>query len=389
LGSSQASTAELKQQVFSRHREGSKKKFFSGSKSTTIAAYTGVFLLIMSMVAIGYQPPQKMDSVANAVTSQSAQPTSSDQPSVDELVATNVAAGIAERAELPIASNVANLSLSLAAESQLAQTDANVISKPQIVQPTADGREVITYTTKAGDTVNSLSEEFGVAATTIKWANNLNSDALEPGRQLTIPPIDGVIYTVRGGDTIDSIAQKYGADKERIVVFNDLELSGITPDQKLIIPGGNLPETERPGYVAPRSGSRSSGGSSFGINTQLASASAGNRYAANNCTWYAYERRMQLGRPVGSFWGNASTWAMYASAAGYMVNGNPAAGAVMQNGGGYAGYGHVAVVEQVVTGQYVRVTEMNAYRGGGGYGVVSTFDVPWGEAVSGMYRYIH
>ncbi|HEX6416792.1 MAG TPA: CHAP domain-containing protein, partial [Candidatus Saccharimonadales bacterium] len=113
------------------------------------------------------------------------------------------------------------------------------------------------------------------------------------------------------------------------------------------------------------------------------------RYAANNCTWYAYERRMQLGRPIGSFWGNASTWAMYASAAGYLVNGNPAPGAVMQNGGGYAGYGHVAVVEQVVTGQYVRVTEMNAYRGGGGYGVVSTFDVPWGEAVSGMYRYIH
>ncbi|HEX6416053.1 MAG TPA: LysM peptidoglycan-binding domain-containing protein, partial [Candidatus Saccharimonadales bacterium] len=269
MGSSQASTAELKQQVFARHRDTSKKKFLTGSKSTTIAAYTGVFLLIMSMVAIGYQPPQKMDSVANAVTPQATQSTASDQPSVDELVATNVAAGIAERAELPIASNVANLSLSLAAESQLAQTDANVITKPQIVQPTADGREVITYTTKAGDTVNSLAEEFGIAATTIKWANNLSSDALEPGRQLTIPPIDGVIYTVKGGDTIDSIAQKYGADKERIVAFNDLELSGVAADQKLIIPGGNLPETERPGYVAPRGSSRS-GGSSFGINAQLA-----------------------------------------------------------------------------------------------------------------------
>ncbi|MDB5186725.1 MAG: hypothetical protein JWM07_197, partial [Candidatus Saccharibacteria bacterium] len=27
-----------------------------GPKSTTIAAYSGVFLLVMSMVAIGYQP---------------------------------------------------------------------------------------------------------------------------------------------------------------------------------------------------------------------------------------------------------------------------------------------------------------------------------------------
>lgn len=388
MSTSHATTAELKQQVFARHRKDS-KKIFRGSKSTTVAAYAGVFLLIMSMVAIGYQPPQKMDSVANAITSEAVESTAIDQPSVDELVATNVAAGIAERAELPIASNVANLSVSLAAESQLAQTDSNVITKPQIVQPTADSREVVYYTTKAGDTVTQLSQEFGIAATTIKWANNLNSDALEPGRQLTIPPIDGVIYTVKAGDTLDSIAQKYGADKSRIVVFNDLELTGIAPDQKLIIPGGNLPETERPGYVAPRSGSRSSSSGGFGINAQLAGASAGNRYAANNCTWYAYERRMQLGRPIGSFWGNASTWAMYASAAGYAVNGNPAAGAVMQNGGGYAGYGHVSVVEQVVPGQYVRVTEMNAYRGGGGYGIVSTFDVPWGEAVSGMYRYIH
>lgn len=387
-----ASTADLKQQVFARHRKASKGRK-NGPKATTVAAYTGVFLLIMSMVAIGYEPPQKIDNVASAIAPQSAAATVS-QPSVDELVATNVAAGIAERAELPIAKNVANLSLSLAAENQLAQTDTNVISKPQIVQPTADNREVIHYTAKAGDTVQKLSDRFGVAPTTIKWANDLTSDAIEEGRKLTIPPIDGVIYTVEKGDTLESIANKYDADKERIVIFNDLELSGIKSGQKIIIPGGDLPTTERPGYEAPQpsyggSAYGSYGGGYGGIDVQLAGASAGNRYAPNNCTWYAYERRMQLGRPVGSFWGNAATWAMYASAAGYRVDGTPAAGAVMQNGGGYAGYGHVAVVEQVVPGEYVRVSEMNAYRGGGGYGIVSYFNVPWGEAMSGMYRYIH
>jgi surface antigen len=61
----------------------------------------------------------------------------------------------------------------------------------------------------------------------------------------------------------------------------------------------------------------------------------------------------------------------------------------MANGGGYGGFGHVAVVEEVVPGQYVRVSEMNAYRGGGGFNRVSYFNVPWGEATSGMYRYIH
>jgi len=388
LGSSQATTAELKQQVFGRYRKPS-KKVRGTLRPTTIALYSGIFLFVMSLVAIGYQPPQKVESVANAATTSHG----ASQPSVDSLVATNVAAGIAERADLPIASNVANLSISLTAENQLAQTDTNVITKPQIVQPTADSREVIHYTAKAGDTVDKIARQFGVSAETIRWANDLTSDALEKGKKLIIPPVDGVIYTVQGGDSIDTIASKYSADKDRIIAFNDLELSGIKSGQKIIIPGGDMPETPANNTATPVTGGSGVGtGYSSGVggvNYQLAGASAGNRYAPNNCTWYAYERRLQLGRPIGSFWGNASTWAMYASAAGYRVDGSPEAGAVMQNGGGYAGYGHVAVVEQVVQGQYVRVSEMNAYRGGGGYGIVSNFDVPWSEAVSGMYLYIH
>ena len=81
--------------MFARHKNSSKKAK-GGLKSTTVAAYTGVFLLIMSLVAIGYQPPQNMDSVASAAESQ----TATNQPSVDDLVATNVAAGIAERADV-------------------------------------------------------------------------------------------------------------------------------------------------------------------------------------------------------------------------------------------------------------------------------------------------
>ena len=117
--------------------------------------------------------------------------------------------------------------------------------------------------------------------------------------------------------------------------------------------------------------------------------SVGNRYAPGNCTAYAYERRAQLGNPIGSFWGNASVWGSSAAAAGFLVDGNPSAGAIMANGGGYAGFGHVAIVEEVAVGQYVRVSEMNASRGGGGFNRISYFNVPWGEATSGLYRYIH
>jgi surface antigen len=166
------------------------------------------------------------------------------------------------------------------------------------------------------------------------------------------------VYTVKSGDTIDTVVNKYHADKERVVAFNDLEFGGLAEGKKIIIPAGSLPEEERPGYVAPRNAARSgafNGGFST-VNAQIARASAGNRYAYGNCTWYAYERRMQLGRPVGSFWGNAATWAAYARAGGYQVDNVPAAGAVMQNGGGY---GHVAVVESVGSDGSITVSEMN------------------------------
>lgn len=332
----------------------------------------------MSMVAIGYQPPQKMDSVANAVSTQSAAPTATDQPSVDELVATNIAAGIAERAELPIAPNVANLSLSLSAQSQLAQqTEANVISKPQIVQPTADTREIRHYTAKAGDTVPEVAKRFGVSSTTIKWANDLDTDALAKGRKITIPPVDGVIYTVQSGDTIASIASKFKADKQRLVTFNDLELGGLKKGKKIIIPGGNLPTTERPGYEAQQSQGYTTGysGTSNGYAVgSFAGGTVGNRYAAGNCTWYAYERRMQLGRPIGSFWGNAATWAIAAQQNGFRVDNTPEVGAIIQWNAysePYIGYaGHVGVVESVNGDGTITISEMNnsAY---GGYGIVN------------------
>jgi surface antigen len=381
MGSAQTTTAELKQQVFARHSSNSKKAR-SGPKSTTIAAYTGVFLLIMSMVAIGYQPPQKMDSVVNAANVQT---NNVAQPSVDQLVATNVAAGIAERAELPIASNVANLSISLSAESQLAQNDSNVISKPQIIQPMADSRKTKQYVAVAGDTVSKIASIYNVSENTVRWANNLTSDAVEVGKTITIPPVDGTMYTVKAGDTVDSIAQKYGSSKDRIVAFNDLELSGLNPGSSIIVPGGVLPETERPGYVAPRNAASQGaylGGYST-VNSQIARASAGNKYAFGNCTWYAYERRAQLGRPIGSFWGNGSSWALSAQAAGFAVNKTPAPGAIIQNGGGA---GHVGIVESVNPGESITISEMNY---AGNFNRVTSRTMSWGEAVGGRYNFIH
>ncbi len=377
---------ELKKRVLARQSRPARKSRHLW-KSTTVAAYVGVFLLIVSMVAIGYQPPKRTDSVVSAVTPQNFTSSQQDitQPSVDQLVATRVAAGIAERADLPIARNVANLSLSLSVESELAQADDNVISKPQIIQPSAGSREIRSYTAVAGDTVDKLSAQFGVSSTTIKWANGLTSDALEVGRTLQIPPVNGIVYTVKTGDTTASIASRYKSDEQRIIAYNDLELGGLAPGKKLIIPDGDLPSTERPGYVAPRAptyyASQSSG---YGYRA----GSVGNRYAFGNCTYYAYDRRAALGRPIGSFWGNASTWASAARSAGYTVNGTPAPGAVAQwnaYADGWIGYyGHVAIVESVNGDGTVTISEMNN-SALGGYNRVNSRTIP----ASSVSNYIH
>jgi surface antigen len=348
----------------------------------------------MTMVAIGYQPPKKIDNNASALSTPSST-TTVDQPSVDQIVATDIAAGIATRADLPIAAKIADQSVSLAIQSQLAQNDTNTITKPQIIKPSGDNRAVTQYTVVAGDTVSSVAAKFHLAADTIKWANNLTADSVSAGTQLTVLPVDGVYYTVRSGDSLDSIATKFGTSAQSITAFNDLELSGLVVGSKIILPGGVLPTTERPGYVAPRSYSYGAtftsyhyaGGFMGGdiltrwVNSQ--STTLGNTNAWGNCTWWAWERRYQMGMPLpsGSL-GNAAQWNV-TLANGHVVDSVPSYGAIIQNGGGY---GHVGVVEAVNGDGSIIISEMNNYAAGG-YNIVDKRVIP-ASAVNN-FNYIH
>lgn len=355
-------------------------------KPTVLAGYAGAFVLIISVIAIGYRPPQPLEAASVSQTPQTAPVSSADAPSVDEVMATDVAANLAEQTNMPVANNVANLSVSLAAKTELAQTSETAISKPQIIQPTAASREISSYTVKDGDTVQSVAASHNLTPDTVKWANNINGDSLESGKNIVIPPIDGVVYTLKAGDTVDSVASTYKADKARLVSFNDLELNGTVAGTQIVVPGGVLPEDQRPGYQAPVGNTpvTSQVGTGYRVNSGISGQSVGNRYAWGNCTWYVYERRAQLGRPVGSFWGNANTWGVYARSAGFTVNRTPAQGAILVDTAGY--FGHVAVVESVAANGDVTLSEMNNYAYGG-FGIVNKRTISAGQAAA--YSYIH
>ena len=335
--------------------------------------YAAILMLIASVVSVGYQSPVEKQVAAQTSESNVLRV---DDPSVDQRVAADLAATTAETAGLAVASNVSNLSISLSAKAELAQSEGNVLSKPQIVE-VSDQRGVSTYVTVAGDNAQTVAAKFGVKPDTVKWANNLVGDAMSVGLNLKVPNVDGVLYTVRSGDTVDAIAGRYGASKERIVSYNDLEISGVVAGQQIIVPGGILPSSERPG-AAPVVRA--------GTSTPVAYrslGSVGNRYDFGYCTWYVYNRRAELGVPVGSFWGNASTWAYNARSAGILVDRTPSIGAVLQDSYSAGGYGHVAVVESVGGDGSIVVSEMNY----AGWNVKSYRTLSAGEA--SRYNFIH
>lgn len=358
-------------------------------KPSVIAVYASTFVLIVAMVFIGYHEPQDSSVVANATNITTNQ---IDQTSVDNVVATGVAANVAQAANLPIATSVANLAVSAQSKSEFTQADGLSTTKPQLIGSGTTNRSITSYTVKAGDTVDALAAQFSISKDTIKWANNLASDALIPGTVLRILPVDGVLYSVKSGDTVDSIATKYGVDKTRLVLYNDLDVSGIAANTSIILPSATLPNNERPGYVAPVEVVSFSNfyyagtGTGFGGQTWRigVGTAAQSYYAFGNCTAYAYSRRIQLGLPVSGHWGNASSWAYSARQDGLTVNNSPSIGAVIQNGGSL---GHVGIVESILPNGDLSISEMNAYVSGGGFNIVSGRIVPEGNI--GQYLFIH
>jgi surface antigen len=347
----------------------------------------------VAVIAIGYRAPQEGATAVSAAPVANTSVPTADRPAVNDVVANDIAASVAAASNLAIAPNVAERAVSTRVQTQYAASDVtSSISKPTIVQLSTASRNITKYPVADGDTVDSVAAKFGISADTVKWANNLTANTLAAGSTLDILPRDGIVYTVKDGDTVQSLADKYKADGSLITTYNDLEISGLTAGLKIVIPGAQLPTNERPGYRAPAAAvSRSTGGTYItGYSSGFSNGSTwfikrgtpnNGSYAFGNCTAYAFDRRAELGKPIGQRWGNAGSWATNARNAGYLVNRTPAAGAVIQDSG------HVAIVEAVLPNGDLQLSEMNARVSGGGYNIVSGRILPAGQV--SQYYYIH
>jgi len=289
---------------------------------------------------------------------------------LDQLSSAQIALQAAQMTDLPELIAVRNQADSENALLAVVPSDTNVVAKPQIVSTAQKSKkDIVQYTTQNGETITAVASKFGISPNSVRWSNGLSGDALPTGKQLLIPPADGIVYQVKSGDTIGSITSRYQSSRELFVVVNDAESGSLTVGQYVWIPNGQQPTP------VTRFAAVSGGGFAWGYSATYGS----NGYDYGYCTWWVSLRRSQIGRPVPSNLGNAVSWKVLAARAGLGVGTAPAVGAVVWTPAS-SGYGHVGFVERINEDGSVWISDMNSRGlvsmdtnsgGAGGWGRVS------------------
>lgn len=277
--------------------------------------------------------------------------------SVDQLSGLYVVANVSDSLGLASAGDAASNYVIATSMRDAGQVSTDKIEKPAYTH-IASERGVIKHDVKSGESMESIASKYGVTTDQIRWSNNKKTTDISEGETLYIPASPGIVYEVKSDDTIESIVSKYGSSVTEIIARNDLEDSGIQEGMRILISGGELPETERPEYVAPVITRPTYYYTYLGNTSERQNIEVVGYFSIGHgqCVDWALHMRPDL-QPHALALGNANTWAGGAMALGYAVDHTPSAGAVFQTASGW--YGHVGYVESVNGDGSIVVTEMN------------------------------
>ncbi|WP_162632614.1 LysM peptidoglycan-binding domain-containing protein [Paraliobacillus zengyii] len=126
----------------------------------------------------------------------------------------------------------------------------SVTTTPEQVEETK--QEAKTYTVVSGDSLSVIAKNNGTTVEALKSTNNLSTDILSIGQVLTIPsptieapiaePVEEVrstfSYSVRSGDNLSLIANRFGVTVQNILIENQLRSDVLQVGQNLSIPNG-------------------------------------------------------------------------------------------------------------------------------------------------------
>ena len=336
--------------IFSKKQSRTVKRNFK--KHGLLLVNAAIIVAVTGFVWVGHNGAAPADTSAVAFLGQKSEATTSAP--LDTLSSADIAANIALAASLPEEVMVVNQADSFKAQLLQANTEESVVSKPQVVTGASVSKnDIKSYVAVEGDTITAVASRFGVSKDSIKWSNGIAVESIPSGKELKIPPANGMVYVVADGDTVDSLATKYRTTKEKIITVNDIELTGLKVGDTIFLADAQP--------LATRA-TRSSG-SSTSAAVGFIARYGGNGYYYGYCTWYAANRIA-----VPSNWGNANTWDNRARSSGWTVSRTPVAGAVAQTDA-MSWWGHVAVVEAVSPdGSMIKYSDMNGLAGFGRVG---------------------
>jgi N-acetylmuramoyl-L-alanine amidase len=303
----------------------------------------GNVLLLVAVVSFVLKTPDTSQAIKQSALSSDVVAASP----LDQLSSSDIAVHVARMASLPEATAVVNQADTISSQLAISSADSRVVAKPQIVSTEAKSyRDIQVYVTKSGDTLARIANRFKVTSDSIRWSNNLSGNELPVGREIYIPPVNGIVYLVKAGDSADKLAREFSANADAIKSFNDAEVLGLSVGRRIVIPDG----IKREEFAVGSYGS-SLGGS-------YAAQYGGNGYDYGWCTWHAADRRGDIGRPIPNNMGNAISWLSAAQSAGLATGGTPRSGAVVYHLD-VGGWGHVAFVERVNDDGSAYVSDMN------------------------------
>lgn len=116
-------------------------------------------------------------------------------------------------------------------------------SNPHTYQGELPSHTFETYLVKRGDTPGQIAAQFGIAVETLLGGNaRLSQEAtlLQPGDELIILPIDGVLHEVQPGETLESVSEEYDIPVEDIIAYESNNLAfpyRLYPETNIMVPG--------------------------------------------------------------------------------------------------------------------------------------------------------
>ncbi len=215
-------------------------------------------LLIVTAPSTSETPQPQASSVAQVATENpTAIPT--ENPPTDtpptQAPANNIDIQASSIQKMPTLS-AENISFLL--EKPIQSIDENVVQDttglsfdPFTIIPNRARSQMTSYTAVRGDTIDAISDRYGISREAIAWCNDYRiALVLLPGDVVNIPPTDGACHTVLAsqGKDITAIGAQYNVDDPYVIIDAPANgLPDISPDTqlpsgtRLFIPGGEGP----------------------------------------------------------------------------------------------------------------------------------------------------